>query len=279
MTTYQNGFSALADPTRRAIFERLARGPHAVGELADEFPVSRPAVSQHLRVLKDAGLVADRREGNRRLYRVDPRGVGGNARLPRLVLERCARRLPKGRRAEGSNMTDQATIEAARQSVTVPLTPERAYDLFVDEFDSWWPKGSHTVADATGVVLEAREGGRWGELDAQGEFSPWGSVLAAQRPDRILLAWQLDPDFKFDPDTARRTEVEVTFTAEGESSTLVDAGAPRLRRVGRARRRDARFRQLRGRLDGAAERIRRADAALTQGESLVTALACWASRG
>jgi len=73
--TYQNGFSALADPTRRAIFERLARGPRAVGDLAGEFPVSRPAVSQHLRVLKDAGLVADRRDGNRRLYRVDPHGV------------------------------------------------------------------------------------------------------------------------------------------------------------------------------------------------------------
>ena len=118
-------------------------------------------------------------------------------------------------------MTDQATIAAARQSVSVPLTPEHAYDLFVDEFDSWWPKGSHTVAGATGVVLEAREGGRWGELDAQGEFSPWGSVLAAQRPDRILFAWQLDPDFEFDPDTARQTEVEVTFAAEGESSTVV----------------------------------------------------------
>jgi DNA-binding transcriptional ArsR family regulator len=75
VTTYQNGFSALADPTRRAIFERLASGPRAVGELAHEFPVSRPAVSQHLRVLKDAGLVADQREGNRRLYRVEPRGV------------------------------------------------------------------------------------------------------------------------------------------------------------------------------------------------------------
>ncbi len=75
MTTYQNGFSALADPTRRAIFESLARGPRAVGELASEFPVSRPAVSQHLRVLKDAGLVTDRRDGNRRLYAVDPNGV------------------------------------------------------------------------------------------------------------------------------------------------------------------------------------------------------------
>lgn len=118
-------------------------------------------------------------------------------------------------------MTDQATIAAARQSVTVPLTQERAYDLFVDEFDSWWPKGSHTTADATRVVLEARPEGRWGEVDAKGEFSPWGRVLAAERPDRILLAWQLDPDFDFDPDIARQTEVEVTFVADAESSTVV----------------------------------------------------------
>jgi DNA-binding transcriptional ArsR family regulator len=75
VSTYQNGFSALADPTRRAIFERLAKGPRAVGELAEQFPVSRPAVSQHLKVLKDAGLVADRRDGSRRLYSVDRRGV------------------------------------------------------------------------------------------------------------------------------------------------------------------------------------------------------------
>jgi DNA-binding transcriptional ArsR family regulator len=75
VTTYQNGFSALGDPTRRAIFERLARGPRAVGELADEFPVSRPAVSQHLKVLKEAGLVSDLRDGSRRIYRVDPQGV------------------------------------------------------------------------------------------------------------------------------------------------------------------------------------------------------------
>ena len=67
---------ALGDPTRRAIFERLARGPRAVGELASELPVSRPAVSQHLKVLKDAGLVVDSRAGTRRLYRLDPDGVG-----------------------------------------------------------------------------------------------------------------------------------------------------------------------------------------------------------
>jgi DNA-binding transcriptional ArsR family regulator len=67
--------TALGDPTRRAIFERLADQPRAVGELARELPVSRPAVSQHLKVLKGAGLVIDRPAGNRRIYQVDPAGV------------------------------------------------------------------------------------------------------------------------------------------------------------------------------------------------------------
>lgn len=76
MPTYQtDGLAALADPTRRAIFERIADRPRAVGELADELPVSRPAVSQHLKVLKDARLVAARQAGTRRIYRLDPDGV------------------------------------------------------------------------------------------------------------------------------------------------------------------------------------------------------------
>ena len=75
--TYQTeGWTALGDPTRRAIFERLADRPRAVGELAGELPVSRPAVSQHLKVLKDARLVVDRRAGTRRIYQLDPDGVG-----------------------------------------------------------------------------------------------------------------------------------------------------------------------------------------------------------
>jgi DNA-binding transcriptional ArsR family regulator len=69
------GFTALADPTRRAIFERIAERPAAVRELADELPVSRPAVSQHLKVLKEAGLVIDHPDGTRRIYQLDPQGV------------------------------------------------------------------------------------------------------------------------------------------------------------------------------------------------------------
>jgi DNA-binding transcriptional ArsR family regulator len=69
-------FAALADPTRREVFERLAERPQAVGELAERLPVSRPAVSQHLKVLKEAGLVTDRPEGARRVYQIDPAGLG-----------------------------------------------------------------------------------------------------------------------------------------------------------------------------------------------------------
>jgi DNA-binding transcriptional ArsR family regulator len=68
--------AALGDPTRRAIFEHLADGPSSVGALVSATPVSRPAVSQHLRVLKDAGLVIDRQDGTRRIYSLDPHGVG-----------------------------------------------------------------------------------------------------------------------------------------------------------------------------------------------------------
>jgi DNA-binding transcriptional ArsR family regulator len=71
-----SALAALADPTRRAVFERLERGPCAVGEVARGLPVSRPAVSQHLRVLKDAGLVIDQAVGARRVYSIDPHGLG-----------------------------------------------------------------------------------------------------------------------------------------------------------------------------------------------------------
>jgi len=67
-----SGWTALADPTRRAIFERLVERPYAVGDLAVGLPVTRPAVSQHLKVLKDAGLVSEQAAGTRRIYRVNP---------------------------------------------------------------------------------------------------------------------------------------------------------------------------------------------------------------
>ncbi len=73
--TYGNALHALADPTRRLVMESLRSGPRAVGDIARGMPVSRPAVSQHLKVLKEAGLVTDRAEGTRRVYYIDPNGL------------------------------------------------------------------------------------------------------------------------------------------------------------------------------------------------------------
>jgi len=74
--TYAKALHCLSDPTRRRVLEKLRSGPQSVGVLARGLPVSRPAVSQHLRVLKDAGLVGDRSEGTRRVYYIDPHGLG-----------------------------------------------------------------------------------------------------------------------------------------------------------------------------------------------------------
>lgn len=76
MANVTSALTALADPTRREVFESLRSGPRSVSDLAVRLPVSRPAVSQHLKVLKEAGLVTDRAEGTRRLYQIDPQGLG-----------------------------------------------------------------------------------------------------------------------------------------------------------------------------------------------------------
>jgi len=76
MTYHDAALATLADPTRRLLMERLRAGPRPVGELARGLPMSRPAVSQHLKILKDARLVTDRAEGTRRVYQIDPAGLG-----------------------------------------------------------------------------------------------------------------------------------------------------------------------------------------------------------
>jgi DNA-binding transcriptional ArsR family regulator len=74
--TYGSALTALADPTRRKVFERLRAGGQSVGRIAQGLPVSRPAVSQHLKILKEAGLVREERDGTRRIYEIDPKGLG-----------------------------------------------------------------------------------------------------------------------------------------------------------------------------------------------------------
>jgi uncharacterized protein YndB with AHSA1/START domain len=119
-------------------------------------------------------------------------------------------------------MTEQATTAAVRRSVTVPLSQEKAFELFVDRFGDWWPKGgSHSLTQAQVLYLDPEANGRWGEQDPDGGYCPWGRVLRVERPHRILLAWQLSPEFTYEPDRAKQTEVEVRFEPEGAEATRV----------------------------------------------------------
>ena len=114
------------------------------------------------------------------------------------------------------------TTEAVSISVLVPLEPGAAFELFIDRFTDWWPKDSHHIADADAadVFLEPRDGGRWYERAGDGSECDWGHVKAIERPERILLAWQLTPEWSYDPDPAKATEVEVTFVAEEDGTRV-----------------------------------------------------------
>jgi uncharacterized protein YndB with AHSA1/START domain len=105
-------------------------------------------------------------------------------------------------------MIDEATAATVRRSVTVQAPPERAFEVFTAGFSSWWPIESHHIGETMAV-------------DADGNECVWGFVTAWEPPHRVLLAWHLTPEYEFDPDPAKATEVEVRFTAQ-ESGTLVE---------------------------------------------------------
>src|SRR5690606_35777253 len=111
MANADGALTALADPTRRQIFERLASGPKPVGELARDLPVSRPAVSQHLKVLHDAGLVTSEAQGNRRIYQIDPQGLG----VIRQWLDRFWDQALDAFRAEAERGARQSSTAAKRR--------------------------------------------------------------------------------------------------------------------------------------------------------------------
>jgi uncharacterized protein YndB with AHSA1/START domain len=115
------------------------------------------------------------------------------------------------------------TTVAARRSITVQAPPERAFEVFTTGFSRWWPIETHHIGEAmaTEVVMETRAGGRWFERDADGGECDWGYVTAFEPPHRVVLAWHLNSEWAFDPDPAKATEVEVTFTAT-DGGTLVE---------------------------------------------------------
>lgn len=218
---YASAMDALGDPTRRRIFELLQGGPRAVGELAGELPVSRPAVSQHLRVLKDAGLVSERRDGTRRLYRVDPNGLRDVRdyfdRFWETALASFESAVALERRGEGMNA--QQTDLTIRRSGVVTATPEKAFQVFTEGIADWWPYDTHSVEGMEGedrspetVIFEPGPNGRIYERMTNGKEAHWANVTAWEPPHRVVLAWQVNPD------TPGPTEIEMRFTPEGDGT-------------------------------------------------------------
>ncbi|MHA6795656.1 SRPBCC family protein [Pseudonocardia bannensis] len=115
------------------------------------------------------------------------------------------------------------TVAPVRHSVEVAAPLPVAFEVFTARFASWWPTSHHIAPQPyVDAVIEPRAGGRWYERDAEGRECDWGRVLAWEPPHRLVLSWAISPQFEAEPDPARASEVEVRFTAVGDSHTRVE---------------------------------------------------------
>jgi DNA-binding transcriptional ArsR family regulator/uncharacterized protein YndB with AHSA1/START domain len=230
----ERGLAALGDATRRRIVERLADGPCAVGDIARSLPVGRPAVSRHLRVLQDAGLVHHERAGNRRLYHLDPHGLAllRNHLDTYWSLALGAFASAATWREKGQAMPIGSELSVLK-TVVVPLPLVEAFALFVQQ-DIWWPVGTHHMADPPGdtVVLEPFQGGRWYERLADGRQQEFGRVLVWRPPHQVVLSWLMGSDWTPEPDPARASEIHVRFLAEAQDWTRLEFEHRHLERYG-----------------------------------------------
>ena len=216
-------FEALGDPNRRAIVELLGAGGRSVQELADALPISRPAVSRHLRLLKEAGLVGRGAARHAAHLPAPRRGRRGRPRLSRAVWGDAAARFRAGRR-EHERRATAAVIEPIRLDFEVECPADHAFEVWTARIAQWWP-ADHTVsgeADST-VVLEGRPGGRIFERTPAGVEHDWGEVTVWEPPSRLVYRWHLRRD------RADATEVEIRFVDRGAAT---HAGRDRASRLG-----------------------------------------------
>jgi len=120
-------------------------------------------------------------------------------------------------------MTTAPSVPSVNRSITVAAPVERAFRVFTESINSWWPSEYHIgAAEFAEAVLETREGGRWYERGVDGSECTWGRVLTWEPPHRLVLTWQINGEWQYDPDPARASELELRFTAEGPEETRID---------------------------------------------------------
>ena len=130
-------------------------------------------------------------------------------------------------------MTMTDTGLTVRKSITVEVSQEHAFNVWTAGFDSWWPRSHHIgQAEMDEAIIEPRAGGRVYERGVDGSECDWGRVVAWEPPSRLVLTWQINGDFKPEPDPERASEYEVRFIAEGPSTTRVELEHRHLERHG-----------------------------------------------
>jgi len=216
-------FAALADPNRRALMDRLRQGPAAVQDLAAWVSVSRPAVSQHLKVLSDAGLLECERAGTRRIYRLSQPGMAGLKAYVDALWDDALRAFT----AHAIQVSKEAamSLDPIVKTLAVPVSPERAFDLFTENLAAWWPLDTHSLSAFDGdlpkeVTVEREKGGKILEEKPDGSVHPWGTITAWEPGARFAMDWHVGrPE-------AEATFLDVRFEAQGAGTriTLIHDG-------------------------------------------------------
>jgi DNA-binding transcriptional ArsR family regulator len=219
--TYAPALTALADPTRRAILDQMRTGPRSVAEIAAPLPVSRPAVSQHLKVMLDAGLVTLEQHGTRNLYTLAPVGLE--------PLHGWLEALRTDARASAARAAETLTadiIPPITKSYDVRLSPAEAFALFTEDLALWWPVARHSLSAAAdgglpmALVFHGGAQGRIEETQISGATGQWASVTDWAPPHGLTLRWTMGrPDAE-----ATRVKVRLDPAGRGTRMTLVHSG-------------------------------------------------------
>ena len=211
---------ALAVPTRREIYAILVSGRHSVGEIADQLPVSRPAVSQHLKVLVDAGLVVGAAEGNRHYYTARPEGLAALREWTDEIWDQAMSRFADFADREEKRMQDR--IEPVVKRIAVPGDVADVFGLFAERIGEWWPMATHSVMgdQVVDVRIDPMVGGRMYEVTRDGDQHEWGLVLQWEQGRRVVLDWY--PGLSI----AETTRLELSFLPMGDRTevTLIHDG-------------------------------------------------------
>ena len=213
-------FAALADPSRRAILERLRAGPVAVGNLADGMPISRPAVSQHLKVLVSAGFLKVETLGTRRLYRLS-RTAATQLRSYADGLWDDALNQFAQHAGQETPMPEDSPAPIVK-TLFVPVSPDEAFRVFTEDLEAWWPVESHSLSAANEAVPRRVEVTKEAVIETKpdGTTGLWGSVTAWEPGARFAMDWHVGRP------AHEATFLDVRFEARGDGTrvTLIHDG-------------------------------------------------------